>query len=308
MSLLTIFTAPKPFVDPHINTIQRNALRSWKLLGSDVDVILYGNDPGVAEAAAEFGMTHVPDVASNEKGVPYIDDMFRRTRALSDAPVLAVVNSDIILFPDFVETARHAHSKVKDFVLVGRRWDLDITEELAFGEETETWLKAEAEARNSLKGPTASDYFIFSRSVLTEIPNFTIGRAGWDSWMIYHSLQQPWQILDTTSEIFIVHQNHDYGHLPDGEPHYKLPESKRNVALGGGEQNMYDQTDLRMAMVAGKVVRKPFSWYRTVRLLEHRLHPEGEPKGFRGKIFRIVKRYRRRMKKSRDAGKPALLK
>ena len=35
MSFLTIFTAPKPFTDPHINLIQRNALRSWLALGPD---------------------------------------------------------------------------------------------------------------------------------------------------------------------------------------------------------------------------------------------------------------------------------
>ena len=146
MSLLTIFTAPKPFVDPHITTIQRNALRSWQLLGPEVDVILLGNDPGIAEAAAEFGMTHVPDVAANEKGVPYMDDMFQRTRNLSDALTLAVVNTDILLFPDFVANARHALETLGDFVLVGRRWDLDITGEVVFREGYEQRLHAEVEA------------------------------------------------------------------------------------------------------------------------------------------------------------------
>ena len=296
MTLLTIFTAPKPFVDPHITTIQRNALRSWQLLGPEVDVILHGDDPGIAEAAAEYGMIHVPDVACNEKGVPYIDAMFQRTRQLSDAPVLAVVNADILLFPDFVTNARHALETLGDFVLVGRRWDLDITEELAFDDGFEQRLRSEVEASGVLKGFTASDYFMFSRSVLTEVPNFTIGRAGWDSWMIYHSMQQPWPILDATSEIFIIHQNHDYSHLPDGQKHYKLAESKRNVALGGGERNMYDQSDLRYALVNGKMVRKPANWYRMLRRAEHWLHPGEEITGLRGRLFVKLKRYRKRLK------------
>ena len=32
-STITIFTAPKPFTDPHIDLIQRNAIRSWRDLG-----------------------------------------------------------------------------------------------------------------------------------------------------------------------------------------------------------------------------------------------------------------------------------
>lgn len=298
MTFLTIFTAPKPFLDPHIATIQRNAIRSWRQLGPEVSVVLHGDDPGVAEAAAEFGFIHVPDVACSEKGVPYIDDMFRRTREISDAPVLAIVNSDIILFPDFIETARTALANFNKFVLVGRRWDLDVTEALAFEEGYEQRLRAEVAVRGNIKGPTASDYFIFSRTVLTEIPNFTIGRAGWDSWMIYHSTQQPWPILDASSEIFIVHQNHDYRHLPNGQPHYSLPESKRNVALGGGERNMFDQTDLPHALVDGRIVRKPFSWYRMLRRLERWLHPGDQPKGLRGKLFGAVKQYRKQLKSS----------
>jgi hypothetical protein len=298
MTFLTIFTAPKSFEDPHIATIQRNALRSWKALGQEVEVILHGNDPGIVEAAAEFGFVHVPDVAANQKGVPYMDDMLRCTRALSDAPVLAVVNTDILLFPDFVKNARLAFDTLGDFMLVGRRWDLDITEELIFDLELESRLKIEVKNKGKLNNPAASDYFIFSRSALTEILGFTIGRAGWDSWMIFNALQQPWPILDATGDIFIIHQNHDYSHLPDGKPHYSLPESKRNVALGGGERNMYDQTDLNLYWIGGKVVRKPLSWYRLIRRMELLLHPGEGPGRFRGRVFRMLKNYRMRLQKN----------
>ena len=44
--LLTLFTTPKPFKDPHIITIQRNALRSWQALGDEVEVLVIGNDEG----------------------------------------------------------------------------------------------------------------------------------------------------------------------------------------------------------------------------------------------------------------------
>jgi len=55
MAFLTIFTTPKPFTNPHIATIQRNALANWQALGSDVTVIVLGDEAGATEAAAEFG-------------------------------------------------------------------------------------------------------------------------------------------------------------------------------------------------------------------------------------------------------------
>ena len=42
MSLLTLFSAPKPFTDPHIALIQYNAIQSWTLL-PDVEIILLGD-------------------------------------------------------------------------------------------------------------------------------------------------------------------------------------------------------------------------------------------------------------------------
>ena len=52
---LTIFTAPKPFTNPHINIIQRNAIQSWVEMGSRVEVIVIGREEGLVEAAADLG-------------------------------------------------------------------------------------------------------------------------------------------------------------------------------------------------------------------------------------------------------------
>jgi len=57
--MLTVFSIPKGFVDPHVSLIQRNAIASWRNLGPEVEVLYMGDDPGVAEVAAEHGATHV---------------------------------------------------------------------------------------------------------------------------------------------------------------------------------------------------------------------------------------------------------
>jgi hypothetical protein len=44
--MLTLFTTAKPF-EGHSGVIQRNALKSWKRLHPDVEVILFGDDAGL---------------------------------------------------------------------------------------------------------------------------------------------------------------------------------------------------------------------------------------------------------------------
>ncbi|NBC18953.1 MAG: hypothetical protein GVY18_16755, partial [Bacteroidetes bacterium] len=53
--MLTLFTIPKPFAG-HIGVIQRNALESWRRLDSDVEIILCGDDAGVAKTADALGV------------------------------------------------------------------------------------------------------------------------------------------------------------------------------------------------------------------------------------------------------------
>jgi hypothetical protein len=47
--MLTFVTTAKPFLR-HDSVIQRNALKSWTLLRPDVEVILFGDDAGAADA------------------------------------------------------------------------------------------------------------------------------------------------------------------------------------------------------------------------------------------------------------------
>ena len=45
--MLTLFSTCKPF-HGHNGVIQRNALKSWRLLHPDIEIILFGDDEGVA--------------------------------------------------------------------------------------------------------------------------------------------------------------------------------------------------------------------------------------------------------------------
>src|SRR3990172_530713 len=131
MPVITLFSAPKPFTDPHIAMIQRNAIKSWTLL-PDVEVILLGEETGLAEAARELGVKHIPHVARNSNGTPLIASMFRLAREHSTSPLLCIINADMILMPDFIDAARRSRILRDKFVLLSQRWDLDVTQPIEF--------------------------------------------------------------------------------------------------------------------------------------------------------------------------------
>jgi hypothetical protein len=133
MSLITLFTAPKPFTDPHIAIIQHNAIKSWTLL-PDVDIILLGDEEGLEDKAGELGLKHIPDVALSQGGTPLISSMFQLARDASEGDLLCIINADILLMSDFVEAARDAGKLRDKFVLLSQRWDMDVANPLFFSE------------------------------------------------------------------------------------------------------------------------------------------------------------------------------
>ena len=268
MSLITLFSAPKPFTNPHIAMIQRNAIKSWTLL-PDVEVILLGEEIGLAEAAKELGVKHLPNVARNESGTPLISSMFQLARENSNSELLCIINADMILMPDFVEAAKQV-VKLKDkFVLLSQRWDYDIATSLDFAEGWESGLRESVRKQNQLHRPAGSDFFLFPKSCYQDIPDFIIGRAGWDNWMIYKARKEGWPVIDCTPSVMIVHQNHDYSHLPGGKPHYEHPDTDENIRLAGGQAAVrYTILDSTHQLADGKLMRPKMTSLRFTRRFE----------------------------------------
>jgi hypothetical protein len=268
MPLITFFSAPKPFTNPHIATIQRNAIKSWTLL-PDVEVILLGEEEGLAEVACEFGVKHIPQVECNASGVPLISSMFQLARENATSDLLCIVNADMILLPDFVEAARRSRLQRDKFVLLSQRWDFDITQPLDFSGDWVNRLSSTVHRQGSLHRPAGSDFFLFPKSCYTDIPAFTIGRAGWDNWMIYKARKENWAVIDCTPSLMIVHQNHDYSHLPGGKTHYDHPDTNENIRLAGGQANIrYTILDSTHCLVDGKLARPQMTSLRFTRKLE----------------------------------------
>ena len=237
---ITIFSVPKPF-NGHIGVIQRNAIKSWLKLVPKPKILLLGNEEGTAQTAAELGVDHLPDIACNQYGTPLLNSIFDMAHEQSPHPILAYVNTDIVLLPDFSTAIEQVRTQNwNHWLMVGRRWNLDITSELDF--ESKDWSAPLFEAirnKGELHAQTGIDYFVFPKGAMGEILPFALGRTVWDNWLIKHALDLNNTVVDASQWITAIHQNHGYQHLKGGkEEAWKGVEARQNLALAGGYGNL----------------------------------------------------------------------
>ena len=257
--MLTIFSIPKPFIG-HIGLIQRNAIISWLHLIPKCEIILFGDEPGIQEIAQEFGIRHVPDIRKNEYGTPFLDDVFNQARKTAHHDILCYCNADIIFFNDILESIKKI--PVREYLMVGERWDVDVTTPI--DTTRENWAEeflAFAREHHSVQNFPGMDYFIFPKGMLNEFPPFVVGRRGWDNWLIYHVRKRQIPVIDATSVVHVIHQNHSYAHVPQKEgTRWEGPESWNNVRLVKNRQiYLWELADSDWVLTPEGLEKKPFS-------------------------------------------------
>ncbi len=229
--MLTIFACPKSFGDPHIATIQRNAITSWTALCPTPEIILIGSDNGVAEAAHDINARHISEVKTNEYGTPLVNDIFRIADEVASHPVLAYVNSDMILMSDFIDTVNQVISNWSTFLAVGSRWNINLTNLFAFHEpDWEKRLTALVASQGTFSY-WGVDYFVFPKNFYKSVPPFAIGRIGFDGWLIRYARRVNAPLIDVTKTVKAVHQNHDHSHVVSQGDWTEGPETKVNERL-----------------------------------------------------------------------------
>jgi len=266
--MLTIFSTPKPFRD-HSNIIQRNALRSWTLLHPDVEVVLFGDDEGAAEACRDLGIRHEPGVRRNEYGTKYLSYIFDRANEISRHNILCYANCDIMLTSDFRAALEVTSKAYPKFLMIGRRWDTHITEPWDFQQaEWGQKLRSLALRTGKLNGPSWTDYFCFSRDLYYgKMPPFLIGRDGWDPWLIWFARSSGTPLVDLSRAVVAVHQNHDYAYLKQGSAAiHKEGEIAYNLSLpSGSDWRYYATSSATQRLVRGTLRSNPIAWLGPIR-------------------------------------------
>jgi len=258
--MLTLFTTAKPFRD-HIRVIQYNALRSWERLHPEVEILLFGEDAGAAKACRELGIHHVPNIRKNPQGTKYLASMYDQAQELARHDLICHVNCDILLLEDFLQAVRIVALKSSPFLMAGRRWDVDISEPLDFSNSNwQPQVRDLALRTNQQRPPQWIDYFVFRRGLFhRQIPEFVIGRPGWDNWLLWYARSSGAQLVDASAVVLAVHQNHDYGYHPDGEKGvWEGEEARENYRLLEGHKK-----------------------FRTLENATHLLRPDGTHRNYR---------------------------
>lgn len=261
--MVTIFSTPKPFAG-HIAVIQRNAIASWKRLHPDVEIVLVGDDAGSAEACAELDLRHIPTVAKNRHGTKYLASIYDQVQQAARHDLLCHVNCDIVLMPDFLRALKRVAREYSSFLMAGQRWDLDVTQPINLEDGWEARIRELAMAANRQRPPQWIDYFAFRKGMFAGvIPQFVIGRPGWDNWLLWHAMTIGTPAIDASRAVMAVHQNHDYSYHLDGE---------KGVWYGEEARENY-----RLGMEAGK--------YATLRQATYRMQGERFVRNYRRDLF-----------------------
>jgi hypothetical protein len=208
-------------------------------------VILFGDEDGAAEVAQELKIRHEAQVERSFSGAKFLDYLFRRAQEIASHNILCYVNCDIILLSDYWSALQRVASVHTQFLMIGRRWDTDISKPLDFSlPDWEERLRYFAREKGAQQPPVSVDYFTFRRGLFPEVPRLVVGRIWWDHWLVWKAGQNGADVVDVSRIVTAIHQNHDYGYHPAGYHGVtKDSESNHNWDLAGGLWHLYTIDD-----------------------------------------------------------------
>jgi hypothetical protein len=190
--------------------------------------------------------------------------MFARAQAIARHEILCYVNCDIILMQDFWPAVERVRSRHREFLMVGRRWDTDVTEPLVFvrpdGQATDWQEELRNMAQRRGRRCTAEwiDYFAFTRGLYgADMPPFVL-RVFWDNWLVWKALDAGKPVIDASRALMAVHQNHDYSYHPQGKAGiWSGEEAGLNAQLAGGWRHLRTIADATEVLTAGSTASLP---------------------------------------------------
>jgi hypothetical protein len=185
-----------------------------------------------------MGLRNIPKVRRNKYGTKYLADIYEQAEAAARHELVCHINCDIVLKGDFLRAVKRVVARDTQFLMAGRRWDVDVTAPIDFAEADWEQRIDELAAMEQRQRPAQwIDYFVFSRGLYArKVPEFVIGRPGWDNWLLWYPLSIGVPVVDASSVVRAVHQNHDYGYHPEGEKGvWEGEEAQENYRLHYGK-------------------------------------------------------------------------
>jgi hypothetical protein len=97
--------------------------------------------------------------------------------------------------------------------------------------------------------------------------------------MVYHAITTFGLAIDTSRDVLVVHQDHDYSHLPGNRPPYGSEVAKSNLAKAGGRKHVYNILDTNRELAGGRICMPQLRLVRLLRRME-RMFINDERKGW----------------------------
>ena len=212
-ALVTMFTTLK---DVSVRTeLHERTLSNWAALSPGIQPVLFVPQPDVqtsrwVDLARESGWD-VRATSDLKKGIPILTAMFKQILQEYNTPFVGFANGDILFDHSIIETLQELN-RVKDveqerFLIVGTRQHVNITQyDLGSGKNMTKLHQAGLRANKD--SGYAQDYFIISQKGLPweKIPDFVIGRNGYDNWLVIEAQGWNTTLIDATQTIMALHQ------------------------------------------------------------------------------------------------------
>jgi hypothetical protein len=233
--MITFYSVSRPF-SGEFDDLQRMAIESWDSAVDGAQIVLMGDETGVADVCKEYGWQHARTLPLNRHGTPLVSGAFYLAEILAEHSLLCKISADIMIGDDFAQ-ALEAIAEIERPFVVGQRWDI------------EPGTPADSARLHHSSG---ADYFIYRKGTLGEIPPFAIGRTMYDNWLLWAAMDWGLQLIDATKDITAYHLNHSY---PQWQQHDEREENHR-LAWATGMDRIHGIHDAPWSLIDGRVQRK----------------------------------------------------
>ena len=212
MPLITLFTTFKYNAE---NTIAfKNTIRNWALLAPVVRPLLYhsGGNTLISQFAREHNWSLNVYPRVGKSGVPILRSMFHHAQRafISKTLFFGYANSDILFDHNLLITLKALkreleRKRLKRIFVIGRRTNYKFQRDQQVFNLTSVSQLARA---GVLFHDYAQDYFITTRSAFDwdSIPDFVVGRVGYDNWLVATAFKRNMSVIDVTATVTALHQ------------------------------------------------------------------------------------------------------
>lgn len=252
---MILFSSPKPFT-PQTTPVQLSAIRSWKRALPEARVILFGNEPGLERICRKEDVFFGGEVETDEGGFEIISSIFKKAKALEPNILQIYLNSDILLDVSASAAVTSLCRLTGPFLATARRRCLSPWSGPALGENE--LVKFLDFAKEPIRWGQAGslDIFIFRDFPVETMPEFLIGHAAWDNWMIFQARWLGIPTIDLSRVLRPFHCDHDYAYSR-GNPQPRERNralDQRNLRLLGGEYKKFHLGHCDHELMGGNII------------------------------------------------------